>query len=76
VLAGADPILQLFTWFSGMSAIGVVLLMAGCCWRPSAAGPGAVLRSRRPNVYRGIGATAMAPEDETPTALPTLPRSY
>ncbi len=27
--AGADPLLQLFTWLSGMSAMGVVLLMAG-----------------------------------------------
>ena len=26
---GADPLLQLFTWLSGMSAVGVVLLMAG-----------------------------------------------
>ncbi|MFC4944478.1 APC family permease [Pseudonocardia sp. GCM10023141] len=25
---GADPVLQLFTWFSGTSAVGVVLLMA------------------------------------------------
>jgi amino acid transporter len=28
-LAHADPILKLFTWFSGMSAVGVILLMAG-----------------------------------------------
>ncbi len=28
-LAGADPILALFTWLSGMSAVGVILLMAG-----------------------------------------------
>ncbi|MDN5915004.1 MAG: APC family permease [Pseudonocardia sp.] len=28
VLAGADPMLALFTWFSGLSAVGVVLLMA------------------------------------------------
>lgn len=28
-VGGADPILQLFTWLSGMSAVGVVLLMAG-----------------------------------------------
>ena len=26
---GADPVLQMFTWLSGMSAVGVVLLMAG-----------------------------------------------
>ena len=48
----------------------------GCpssCW-PGARG--AVLRNRRPDVYRGIGATAVAPEDEAPVALPTLTRSY
>jgi amino acid transporter len=28
-LAGADPILALFTWLSGISAVGVILLMAG-----------------------------------------------
>jgi amino acid transporter len=28
-LLGADPVLQLFTWLSGMAAVGVVLLMAG-----------------------------------------------
>ena len=28
-LFGADPVLQLFTWLSGTSAVGVVLLMAG-----------------------------------------------
>jgi amino acid transporter len=28
-ISGADPVLQLFTWLSGMSAVGVVLLMAG-----------------------------------------------
>jgi amino acid transporter len=28
-VAHADPILKLFTWFSGMSAVGVILLMAG-----------------------------------------------
>ena len=139
VLSGSDPILQLFTWCSGMSAVGVVLLMAGTSaavvgffrthraaattWQrliaPAAAtvvllaivlllivnfdallgtdptSPlrwilpglvllaavggaawGAVLRSRRPDVYAGIGRTAMAPEDEAPVALPTLPRSY
>ncbi|WP_246633355.1 APC family permease [Pseudonocardia nigra] len=27
VLAGTDPVLELFTWFSGMAALGVVLLM-------------------------------------------------
>jgi amino acid transporter len=27
VLAGTDPVLGLFTWFSGMAALGVVLLM-------------------------------------------------
>jgi len=28
-ISHADPILKLFTWFSGMSAVGVILLMAG-----------------------------------------------
>jgi amino acid transporter len=28
-LAGTDPLLQMFTWLSGMAALGVVLLMAG-----------------------------------------------
>ena len=28
-VAGSDPILQLFTWFSGVAAVGVVLLMTG-----------------------------------------------
>ncbi len=28
VLGGRDPILEMFTWLSGMSAVGVVLLMA------------------------------------------------
>jgi amino acid transporter len=28
-LSHADPILKLFTWFSGMSAVGVILLMTG-----------------------------------------------
>ena len=29
VLTGSDPILQFFTWLSGVAALGVVLLMAG-----------------------------------------------
>jgi amino acid transporter len=29
VVTGTDPILELFTWFSGISALGVVLLMTG-----------------------------------------------
>ena len=29
VLAGSDPILQMFAWLSGVSALGVVILMAG-----------------------------------------------
>jgi amino acid transporter len=28
-VGGGDPVLQLFTWFSGIAAVGVVLLMAG-----------------------------------------------
>ena len=136
VLAGTDPVLQLFAWCSGVSAVGVVLLMTGTSaavvgyfrthpraatlWQrlvapalatvlllalvlllianfdallgtdPTsplrwilpglvllAAGAGAAwgaaLRSRRPEVYRGIGNTAMAPEEEAPVALPSLP---
>jgi amino acid transporter len=139
VLAGSDPILQLFTWLSGMAAVGVVLLMAGTSaavvgyfrhhradattWQrlvapaaativllvlvlllivnfdallgtdPTSALPwilpgvvllaavvgavwGAVLRARRPDVYAGIGHTAMAPEDDEPVRLPALPRHY
>lgn len=38
------------------------------------AGWGVYLRTRRPEVYDGIGRTAMAPEDEEPIALPTLPQ--
>lgn len=47
---------------------GLVLLAGalGAAW-------GALLRARRPGVYGGIGRTAMAPEDEEPIALPTLP---
>ena len=41
--------------------------MAGAAW-------GYYLRARRPVVYAGIGQTAMAPEDEEPIALPTLPQ--
>jgi amino acid transporter len=136
-VAGSDPILQLFTWLSSMSAVGVVLLMAGTSAAviryfrnyPRSATPwqrlvapgmatvvllaillilivnfdavlgtdptsslrwilpglvllaavlgaawGAYLRARRPGVYGGIGRTAMAPEDEEPIALPTLPQ--
>jgi amino acid transporter len=29
VVAGRDPVIDLFTWLSGMSAVGVVLLMTG-----------------------------------------------
>lgn len=29
VIRGVDPVLEMFTWFSGMSALGVILLMAG-----------------------------------------------
>jgi amino acid transporter len=139
VLAGSDPILQLFTWLSGMAAVGVVLLMAGTSAavvgyfrnHPRAATPwqrlfapasatvvllalvllvvanfdallgtdptsslrwilpglvllaglagalwGILLRARRPDVYRGIGRTAMAPEDEESVALPSLPRPF
>jgi amino acid transporter len=29
VLSGTEPVLEMFTWLSGISAVGVVLLMAG-----------------------------------------------
>ncbi|WP_434743588.1 APC family permease [Micromonospora sp. SH-82] len=140
--AGRDPIIDLFTWFSGVSAVGVVLLMtltsaavvgffqrrpggpenawqrlvapvlatvallvvlgilvvnfdalltpqtpaalrwllpaivalaavAGLVW-------GAVLRSRRPEVYAGIGraATEERLPDPTPHTLPERPDAY
>lgn len=136
VAGGTDPILELFTWLSGVAAVGVVLLMAGTSaavvgyfrGRPStvstwqrAVAPGAAtvvllalvvllvanfdtllgtdpgsplrwilpgfvalgavvgavwgeyLRSRRPEVYSGIGHTAMAPEEDEELSLPVLP---
>lgn len=135
-LGGADPILELFTWLSGVAAVGVVLLMAGTSaavvgyfrrhpaarvstWQRSVAPsvatvvlvglvvllvanfdtllgtdptsalrwilPGllllaalggaawaAALRSRRPDIYEGIGHTALAPEAEDEEAQPVV----
>ena len=139
VLAGSDPILQMFTWLSGVSALGIVLLMAGTSaavvgyfrtrprratlWQrlvaPAAATAillatfvlvivnfdsllgtdptsslrwilpglvvlvtvagaawGAYLKVRRPDVYNGIGRTAMAPEHEEPVDLPMVQRPF
>ena len=138
VVAGADPVLEVFTWFSGMAAVGVVLLMAGTSaavvgffrrdphdastWQrmiapiaatvallalvvllvanfdallgttpesplrwilPALVGLAAVagaiwatyLRSSRPDVFEGIGHTALAPSDEDvrPDVAPVLP---
>jgi amino acid transporter len=136
VIAGADPLLDLFTWLSGMAAVGVVLLMAGTSasvvgyfrshpqaattWQrtvaPAAATvvlvvlgvllianfdallgsdptsplrwvlPGIVLlaavvgtawalalRASRPDVYAGIGNTAMAPVEDEATPRLELP---
>jgi amino acid transporter len=138
VIAGADPVLELFTWLSGMAAVGVILLMAGTsaavvgffrrfdheasAWQRSIApiaatvvlvalvvllvanfdtlvgtAPGsalrwilpalvgiaalagaawaAYLRSSRPDVFEGIGHTALAPSDEDvrPDVAPVLP---
>ncbi len=139
VIGGADPLTQLFTWLSGMAAVGVVLLMAGTsasvvayfrnhrssatAWQRSIAPiaatvvllvivgiivvnfdallggdttsplrwvlPGlvalaaiggavwaSVLRGTRPEIYDGIGRTALAPkEDDAPPSLdlPSMP---
>jgi amino acid transporter len=138
VIAGADPVLELFTWLSGLAAVGVILLMAGTsaavvgffrrhdheasAWQRSIApiaatvvlvalvvllvanfdtlvgtAPGsalrwilpalvgiaalagaawaAYLRSSRPDVFEGIGHTALAPSDEDvrPDVAPVLP---
>lgn len=139
VLAGTDPILEFFTWLSGVSALGVVLLMAGTSaavvgyfrsrprkatlWQrlvaPAAATAvllaivlliianfdsllgtdptsplrwilpglvlvfavagaawGAYLKVRKPEIYDGIGCTAMAPEHEEAVELPTVQRPH
>ncbi|MBC8093831.1 MAG: APC family permease [Pseudonocardia sp.] len=138
-VSGTDPILQMFTWLSGMSAVGVVLLMAATSaavvgyfrrhrdtapdtWQTTiaptlaavvlaalvvllvanfdtllgadptsplrwilpglialAAAAGALwaayLQRAQPDVYNGIGGTAMAPDTEDPAIdLPTMPR--
>lgn len=57
VLAGADPMLALFGWFSGLSAVGVVLLMAGT----SAAVIGYFRRDRRAAATTSLWARLLAP---------------
>jgi amino acid transporter len=54
-LAHADPILKLFTWFSGMSAVGVILLMTG-----TSAGVIGFFRKRR-NADENAWQRAIAP---------------
>ena len=61
-LAGADPILALFTWLSGMSAVGVILLMAGT----SAAVVGYF---RRRTTEENLGQRAIAPSMATVVLL-------
>jgi amino acid transporter len=137
-IAGTDPVLQMFTWLSGMAAVGVVLLMAGTSaavvgyfrqhpelpanlWQrliapavatvvllglvgalvanfdvllgadptsplrwllPALVGLAAVggavwashLRTARPDVFAGIGHTALAQDDASPSLrLPAVP---
>ncbi|TCK25138.1 APC family permease [Pseudonocardia endophytica] len=57
VVLGLDPVLTLFTWFSGMSAIGVVLLMAST----SAAVVGYFARERAKRTEASLWARAIAP---------------
>ena len=63
-LLGTDPTSPL-RWI--LPALVLLAAVLGAAW-------GVYLRSRRPDVYGGIGRTAMAPEDEEPIALPTLPQ--
>ncbi|MFP5021873.1 APC family permease [Pseudonocardia phyllosphaerae] len=56
-LAGADPMLSLFAWFSGLSALGVVLLMAGT----SLAVLGFFRRDRRAASGTSVWARLIAP---------------
>ena len=62
-MLGTDPTSPLRWILPGLVLLAGAL---GAAW-------GAFLRARRPGVYGGIGRTAMAPEDEEPIALPTLP---
>ena len=57
VVIGGDPVLTLFTWFSGMSAVGVVLLMAAT----SAAVVGYFGRERDKRREASVWARAIAP---------------
>ncbi|MDQ4119096.1 MAG: APC family permease [Actinomycetota bacterium] len=56
-VAGLDPVLTLFTWFSGMSAVGVVLLMAAT----SAAVVGYFARERDKRREASVWARVIAP---------------
>lgn len=57
VVTGGDPVLTLFTWFSGMSAVGVVLLMAAT----SAAVVGYFARERDKRAEASVWARVLAP---------------
>ena len=57
VVTGLDPVLTLFTWFSGMSAVGVVLLMAAT----SAAVVGYFARERDKRREASVWARVIAP---------------
>ena len=57
VVTGLDPVLTLFTWFSGMSAVGVVLLMAAT----SAAVVGYFARERSKRSEASVWARVIAP---------------
>ena len=57
VFAGADPMLALFSWFSGLSAVGVVLLMAGT----AVAVIGFFRRDRRAAAATSVWARLIAP---------------
>ena len=63
---GTDPASPLRWILPGLVLLAGVL---GAAW-------GGFLRARRPGVYSGIVRTALAPEDEEPVALPTLPRPF
>lgn len=57
ILTGGDPVLVLFTWLSGMSAVGVVLLMAAT----SAAVVGYFVRERDKRAEASLWARTIAP---------------
>jgi hypothetical protein len=63
-LLGTDPTSPL-RWI--LPGLVLLFALAGAAW-------GKYLKARKPEVYDGIGRTAMAPEHEEPIALPTLPQ--